>query len=94
MSDARWCDYGDHPFKGGRPGTIVMGRIEDGLGDSRFKRNEYVTEQQMAANMQAREVCPECAATLGMNDDYQAPLSPMQRHLAIAEEAGKHARKP
>lgn len=76
MSDARWCNFGDHPFEGGREGTIVMGRIE-----SVVSGNEYVTANQM----KAKEICPECAATLGMFDEYEAPKSPAERRKALLE---------
>lgn len=65
MSVARWCDYGDHSYKGGRKGTVMMGMTGD---------NE---EQDV------REMCPECAAALGLNNDYKAPEPPAERKAAI-----------
>lgn len=78
MSDARWCDYADHPFKGGQQGTIVMGQI-----DKNRSVNEYITNAQL----NAKEICPECAASLGLYDEYEAPLPPATRHAKILGEA-------
>jgi hypothetical protein len=36
-----------------------------------------------------KEICPECAAEVGLNDDYSAPESPVVRHAAITSSKGK-----
>jgi hypothetical protein len=72
MSDARWCDFGDHAYKGGRPGTVMMGMT---VKESRYAQ----TEQDV------QEMCPECAAALGILNDYEAPESPHARRQAMLE---------
>lgn len=86
MSAARWCDYGDHPFAGNRPGTIVMaltGQVSNQWGG-----------QQPSTIPAAKEICPECAAELGMNPDYAAPdQSPGQRKAQLEKLARSSALK-
>jgi hypothetical protein len=80
MSHARWCDYGDHPFAGGRPGTVVMALTE--------QVNNQWGGTQPSTVPASREICPECAAELGMNPDYTAPeMSPGQRKQQLAKLA-------
>jgi hypothetical protein len=80
VSDARWCDYRDHPFKGGQEGTITMGQIVNGPnGGKQYKDNEM------------KEVCPECAAELGMNPDYKAPEPPAVRKELLTKAVRKYA---
>lgn len=76
MSVARWCDYGDHAYKGGREGTVMMGVTKAGGNDQ-----------------DVREMCPECAANLGLNEDYEVPESPAERHRTMLEAAGKSAKR-
>lgn len=80
MSDARWCDYGDHAFKGGQPGITILGRTEQ-------VHNQWGGQQPSTANL--REICPECSARLGLNEDYEAPVSPSERHKALLAEVEK-----
>jgi hypothetical protein len=68
MSEARWCDYADHAYKGGREGTIMLGQTT--------KKDAYGNVHQ-----DVREMCPECAAGLGLIDDYEAPAPPSQRKV-------------
>jgi hypothetical protein len=35
-------------------------------------------------NGKEKEICPECATEIGLNDDYNAPDTPATRHAAIA----------
>jgi hypothetical protein len=77
VSEARWCDYRDHPYKGGQEGTIMMGqtvRMPNG--------------GMQATGQEVREICPECAAELGLNPDYKAPEPPSVRK-ALLETAAK-----
>jgi hypothetical protein len=37
----------------------------------------------------AKEICPECAAEIGLNDEYRAPEPPATRHEAITSAKGK-----
>jgi hypothetical protein len=78
VSEARWCDYRDHPYKGGREGTIMMGqtvRMPNG--------------GMQATGQDVREICPECAAELGLNPDYQAPEAPAVRKALLETTAKK-----
>lgn len=72
MSEARWCDYGDHAYKAGREGTIIMGKTVQ-------VANQWGGQQpHTVPNL--KEICPECAAQMGLNDEYKAPeLSPAAR---------------
>lgn len=81
MSAARWCDYGDHAFAADREGTIVMGKV---VKNSKT-RDAYGNETGLT--QEVREMCPECAAELGLLPDYTAPaLSPRERKLSMLEE--------
>lgn len=81
MSVARWCDYGDHAYKGGRPGTIMLGVTKE-VNQSRYQSNQEIEQD-------VREMCPECAANLGLNDEYEAPESPQKRHASLLDQAKK-----
>jgi hypothetical protein len=81
MSECRWCDFKDHPYKGGREGTIILGKTEQ--VPNQFGGTQPHTQPNI------KEICPECAAEIGLNDDYTAPVSPAERKLAI-EKALKH----
>lgn len=81
MSDARWCDLGDHAYKAGRPGTLMLGKVEE-------VPNQWGGSQPHTQS-NIKEVCPECAAAMGLNDDYEAPESPAVRHSRIAKEIAK-----
>lgn len=70
MSVSRWCDYGDHAFKAGRKGTIMMGVLTGDNGEQ-----------------DVNEMCPECAASLGLNDKYVAPLPPAERKKELLDRA-------
>lgn len=84
MSEARWCDYGDHAYAGGRPGTIMMGQLKMVAGPG----NAGNSIQQ-----NVKEMCPECAAELGLITDYEAPLPPSERRAAILSGVkGKHTK--
>jgi hypothetical protein len=84
MSEARWCDYGDHPYKGGREGTVIMGRTEK-------IKNQWGGEQPHT-EPNVKEICPECAASIGLNDGYEAPESPAERHKAITQTSRFHTK--
>jgi hypothetical protein len=75
MSDCRWCDYGDHPYKAGQEGTTMLGQVV-----------KAPNGQLMQANTQeVREVCPEHSAELGLYTEYKAPaLSPDERKALLA----------
>jgi hypothetical protein len=74
VSEARWCDYRDHPYKGGREGTVMMGRTEtQPNGGQSYTQN-------------VKEMCPECAAELGLNE-YEAPKqTPAERRALLQTE--------
>lgn len=78
MSEARWCDFGNHAYKGGREGTIMMGKLEkaQGPGNSYPGQTPNITQQVL-------EMCPECAAEQGFITDYEAPIAPRERRAAI-----------
>jgi hypothetical protein len=82
VSEARWCDYRDHPYKGGREGTVMMGRTEtQPNGGQAYTQN-------------VKEMCPECAAELGLNE-YEAPKeTPAERRALLQADAkgGRHAK--
>lgn len=79
MSEARWCDYGDHAFKGGREGAVTFTQ-------TRQVRNQWGGDQP--STTQAMELCPECAAEIGLNDDYKAPaLPPLERKKVLGKAA-------
>jgi hypothetical protein len=78
VSEARWCDYRDHPYKGGQEGTIMMGqtvRMPNG--------------GMQSTGQEVREICPECAAELGLNPDYKAPEPPSVRKALLETAARK-----
>jgi len=79
MSSARWCDYGDHAYKAGRPGTIMLGQLVEA------KLDMYGMPARAANNIEQEvaEMCPECAAELGLIRDYNAPLPPAQRKAEL-----------
>ena len=83
MSEARWCDYGDHAYKGGREGTIMLGQSV--VHESRYSGPQLEQEVQ--------EMCPECAAELGLLKNYEAPPSPAARHKAILGKVAEESKQ-
>ena len=78
MSEARWCDFGNHAYKAGRPGTIMMGKLEQAKGPG----NGY-SGQPGQVTQEVAEMCPECAAEMGLIDNYTTPEAPAERRAAI-----------
>lgn len=81
MSGARWCDFGDHAYKEGREGTIILGRTEQ-------VPNQW-GGQQPSTTPNLREICPECAASIGLNDDYTKPEQTPEERKALLAKAAK-----
>lgn len=82
MSDARWCDFRDHPYRAGRAGTVMFGRTEQ-------VPNQWGGQQPSTTN-NVKEICPECAAELGLTEDYVPEVSPAERKGALMEQLQKH----
>lgn len=82
MSAARWCDYGNHAFKEGADGAVTFAQ-------TRNVRNQWGGTQP-STDTNVMEICPECAATLGLTDEYTA-ISPGERHDKV-EKAVKAAK--
>lgn len=77
MSDARWCNYGNHAFDGSANGIIVMGKITN-------VPNQWGGQQPSQTNL--KEICPECAVVLGVSDEYVAPEPPAKRKKEITDK--------
>lgn len=82
VSNVKWCDAGDHPFKAGRPGSqSVMGTEIDDHGN--------------AVNV-AQDVCPECAAEQRKRRVVQALETVKPEECPVCEKNGlvynEHAR--
>ena len=78
MSDARWCNYGAHPFDGSRTDTLIIGRMQQ-------VPNQW-GGQQPHYEPNLKEICGDCAAANGLSLDYQAPESPADRHTQLERE--------
>src|SRR5713101_232997 len=83
MSEARWCDYGDHAYKGGRPGTIMLGQTVE----THTSRYDQQVEQKV------QEMCPERAAQLALVKAYTAPEAHAEHQLKILERIEKKLTK-
>lgn len=82
MSDARWCNYGNHTFDGAREDTVFVGRLQP--------RSPGVTaggyDHGVPRSPDLKEICGDCAAAMGVNDAYEAPKSPKERKTELLKE--------
>lgn len=85
MTDAHWCNMGDHPFDGARADTVLIGNMEQVPNQWGGQQPHYTTN--------LREICGDCAAAHGLITQYTAPPSPEDRHAellaAIREQKDK-----
>jgi hypothetical protein len=77
MTDARWCNFGDHPFDGARSDTLIVGKMEQ-------VPNQFGGTTPHQAIL--KEICGDCAAAQGLTDSYSAPDSPYDRKKALLSE--------
>jgi hypothetical protein len=78
MTDARWCNYGNHPFDGSRLDTALIGKMQQ-------VPNQW-GGQQPSTTPNIKEICGDCAAELGITLDYKAPDSPEERKSKLLKE--------
>lgn len=81
MSDARWCNYGDHAFDGSRTDTVLIGKMQQ-------VQNQW-GGQQPSITPNIKEICGDCAALIGIDGDYTPPEKPDARHAKILGEVEK-----
>jgi hypothetical protein len=78
MTAARWCSYGNHAFDGARADTIILGKMEQ-------VPNQWGGQQpHLEPNL--KEICGDCAASMGLNMDYKAPDDPKVRKAELLKE--------
>lgn len=78
MSIAKWCDFGAHCFSASAENAQT-------LSITRHVKNQWGGVQPTTIE---QDVCPECAARMGLIDDYTAPDSPAVRHSRMIEDVG------
>jgi hypothetical protein len=78
MTVARWCNYGNHAFDGGRSDTLLIGAMQQ-------VPNQW-GGQQPHYEPNLREICGDCAAASGLSVDYEAPDSPAERKAKLKKE--------
>lgn len=61
----------------------MMGQLVETTSPTRFGNQPANVEQDV------REMCPECAAELGLIKDYEAPEAPGIRRASILKELTK-----
>lgn len=81
MTDARWCNYGNHPFDGARDDTMIIGKMQQVPNQWGGQQPNYTPN--------LKEICGDCAAAAGLTNNYELPESPTDRKRALEKEVKK-----